>query len=1312
MIRSLWYLNINSTNGVAIGKCGNKGSNLTDLDITAGLITASQQLNNEMVNNEETSKYHIEEIKGGSKRITLYSTWANEISKHDKTLEIPIVTSMLQISSPEMQETDYSKLLLFLRDLNDQIIYRFILRELVQERTIDPIIHIDILNHLVKKYNVDQKGILGSTSKNLEQLIEHVLTNIFEKNKNILKILLSRVPLQSTFFQQEYIKSIQGLKKFLKNQITEFLIIETFLTYIREEKIYAEKNSFKNIRNHYNEYLDKQETYFQNKTALNNALERSILILENLTPQFDKLAYKDNVKDFYEIKKALLEIPNIEQFLKEIYLDFKKNTSAQKFNIIKEKSNYKELDVNKDLVKENIVSKEDSKESYKKLKILKENLQAIVFLTEKLFKADTTSLLDKLKNKFEKVINQNPKFENKSNQVESYYKIKNTLVRYNEYNQSLRKILTGNNYREKVSQMMKKSRSNLLTKLLDALFSEIFHSYSHFKYVIAYPGDFKKFIIEKLIQHLNQFLKNIQNFGFANILNEILRIINPNNLIKYYSTCLLRSFLANFLLENFRDHPFAITDINPVLAFDTYSLKFCAEIIKNSGLNEDIYNVIDQIKLPEDYKESFVQIMDSTGLTTEDIINELNNSRKIFNSWVNHIDDLMNSLKKVKKNITPNMLIDYCYEFIEENKNKADEYIEKGIYFIKDNILKNTKKGSIEQRNELIEIYNNEIEIQELKNKLQKIENDTTKIFGGKHPYNKLISKVNSLLANQLNQDKEIISDIINSLDYLVDTQKVENVKFVLNKIDNFRKLFENSNEVKKLEENLSNVFEYERFKELYIKLDALNNKFLKLEQYSHIKGLLKTASSQEPIFGKSKIECKYKAYNLLLEALVETYSVIYEDFFGKFSFEDTKGLFFSDVKVTINLGKIFNYQYNIVKKAFQFKTGLDRLKDVFENIEKYSNKFDYIDLNYAMNYLRKFKKHNEYIGSELIEYLYKKENLKKFFDYIINYFSKKSKIKDLQESIKILYTNTLKYIKGSGKVPFFPKDLRVLKDEQLLILHGILENVQKSDKSFYIKGNHPDKNHPSNKYNLNNLSEKKIEKLIENINEIESFFRKDISFLFKKLSYEAENLRPLEEIIDEVHDELKESIKQEVEKYSLSEYDFKDINKIRIMALLNRTEYELPLDIKLYLINQGRYNRATIENLIKASTKISELFKLIINRAVLKDPVLKALLNIQLKFEENGTAILPYKLTITSEITTQNKFAIFGKNSLWENQHYLKGFKLSEEESHKKTYEQVLKTKVNLKISEELKPLMNILNKYSREIHTGFNKVYKKLFE
>ena len=35
-LRSIWYLNVNSISGTAIGKCGSRGSNLTDLDITGG----------------------------------------------------------------------------------------------------------------------------------------------------------------------------------------------------------------------------------------------------------------------------------------------------------------------------------------------------------------------------------------------------------------------------------------------------------------------------------------------------------------------------------------------------------------------------------------------------------------------------------------------------------------------------------------------------------------------------------------------------------------------------------------------------------------------------------------------------------------------------------------------------------------------------------------------------------------------------------------------------------------------------------------------------------------------------------------------------------------------------------------------------------------------------------------------------------------------------------------------------------------------------------------------------------------------------
>ena len=96
-IRNLWYLNINSESGTAIGKCGSRNSSLSDIDIVAGFITASQQLSHEMVTSDEVSKYGSENIKGGGKRFSFPTTWGNEITSNNNIKpqdSIPIINLM------------------------------------------------------------------------------------------------------------------------------------------------------------------------------------------------------------------------------------------------------------------------------------------------------------------------------------------------------------------------------------------------------------------------------------------------------------------------------------------------------------------------------------------------------------------------------------------------------------------------------------------------------------------------------------------------------------------------------------------------------------------------------------------------------------------------------------------------------------------------------------------------------------------------------------------------------------------------------------------------------------------------------------------------------------------------------------------------------------------------------------------------------------------------------------------------------------------------------------------------------------------
>ncbi|MBD3197698.1 MAG: hypothetical protein GF317_21780 [Candidatus Lokiarchaeota archaeon] len=1313
LIRNLWYLNINSNNGIAIGKCGNLGSNLTDLDITAGLITASQQLSQEMVSNDEVSKYNIEEIKGGSKRLILYSTWGNELTLNQDQTEIPIITSMLQVSGPEMQEYAYNKLLMFLRNLNEEIIYRFMLGELIQERTIDPIIHIDILDRLNKKYMKSKKGLLGGTNNNFSSLLKRKINRIVKHDLNVLNTLLSIIPLKTTLNQKEYIKKIKELKKFVKDQISEFLKIEAILTKIRYEIIYANEDSFSYLKREYNEYLDKQETYFENKRALNVALEQCILNFEDLENTLTPLKNHKDYKQIVNLQKELPKVTNLSEFLERIENDFKKSKKSKILENLESKIFFKESEITKSAIKKNLIKKEESKQYQERLVKLKKNLQTFISISKELVKSNRRDLLEKLKKKYYELLETDINIQNES--------IQSKFIGSNSLKKSLIEILNEPivkdqekiNYRKVVRNLLKKQRKNLISKIIDSVFVQLFHSYRHFKYTLSFTGNLKELIIKESIKAANSFIETIQDYSFAVLLDRILSKISSPDLIKYYSILLLRSFLENYLYRNFKQNPFFINEKNPVIALDTYSIRFCSEIIKNTGLNQDIYNIIEKLDLPRSYREEFIQILDSSGESVENVVFELKGSISLFKDWKESIKKRLKDIKVKGRDLNSSQFLRDAESFIKKYENSSDDNIQKGIYFIKERILKNASQKSTEWK-EIIKRYQKPSEIQEMINQLESLDEKGKTYFDGVKNYNKLINLGQTLLKNQLERDISTIDEIINNLDYVVDTQKVEKIENLLSKVDNVNKLFDDKAELTKFKNKLNQIVKYEKIENIYECLNSLDNGLLKLKQFTHIKGLVKTALSKEPVFKESDIEYKFKAYDLLLEALVNTYAHIYEDYFGKFTFKDTKKFLSSDLEVTISPGRMFNKQYNIAKHRFYFLNGLNLLDQVFELLKKYENKFDYIDLEFLLNYLVDYKKYKGFQDPEsFIEYFHSEIHLKDFFDYIIEKLCSNTAIKELKSNTNEFYESLRAYIMdGAQTKPQIPKELKLFGNGVAHILVTITENVSKDQITYFYDGSHPDKHHLSRDFNLKEVPPKEIKSFLEDLDEFEENFKDDVNYLFKKLSFEPKKIKSLTKILEEAKLGLKEVIKKEIEKTSLSEYDFEDINKTRIMALLNTTEYELPLDIKMHLINAGRYNKETVKKLTKISTKISDLFKLIIQQALIKDPELKRLFNIKLNNESEDKIVLPCDINVPKEISEDNRKKIFGQNAIWENEHHLCGFKLPFLESNKETFGQAIKSKLNQEISLELKPIISLLNQYSREIHTGFEKVYQKIFE
>ena len=1313
--------------GIAIGKCGNRGSKLTDLDIIAGYVTASQNLSQEMVTSDETSKFDIENLKGGSKRLIVYSTWGNEVStlKENTDLpEIPVITSMLQISGPEMEDISYNKILQFIQRLNDEIIFRYMHGELTPERTIDPIIYWDILDHITHELYENNKNPFGESNKTLEDLVKQSLKKIFQEDKGILKKLLSKMPLRSTCNQEKYNENVEKTKKFIQEELREFLEFERDLTHIRKKIIYEENDSFLNIRKHAREYQNKKEARFQNKRALSVGIEKIKLKINNLISGINTVQKNKLFKAFIKLKKTLPNLDEIEEFLIEINQQFSEDKNSQILNKLNSLANFNEKEINRNLIEVNKIEKSEAKESFLNLSEMKKTLKSIISLIKKLAIDGKSEYSDKLRKEFEKSMTKNIKLNNShksallnsmkgTNDSESEMQTVLKLnLEYMELNNERNVVLK--DYRKYVNKRINQIRGNLIAQIIDSVFKEIFQSYRNFKYVLTYSGDIKALIIRKIANQINLFLHEILKFSFASLLDRCLKKVKTGNLKKYYTVILLRNFIDNYLYENFIENPFAIKKKTPVIALDSYSISFISEIVQEAGLDSEIYEIITELRIPDNYKEKFIQILDSTNNRPNIIISKLKDSVEILDNWLKKIDLKLEKLGKNSKEISIKEFLKNMDDFVSKNKGEAGDEFQKGLYFIKEKILQNSKPDTSE-REKIIEFYEENLNrIDKIFKKVEELGKKEKTVFGKKNAYKKILTDFRSVLRFYITKDKERVKNLKNSFANLINEEKSHKYEKLINEIESFEYYLSDSQKIKKLKKMFNGIANLSQLGEFFQNLENLHYRYLELEQYSNIKGMVNSVINPDSLINESKIQYKYKSYDLLLEALIGIYAHIYEDYFGRFSFRDVKKLITSELKVKLNPGKSFNIKLKQIISQLNLLHGLYFLKEIFANINDYYSKFDMIDLKYLLNYLTEYLEESEVKSAQtLIQSFHSPKNFQDFIDYLEHKFAEDSFKEKLKTKIKEFYENLSDYLNNnSKKKPKIPKELYLFKDKNIVILRKITENVTKKSRKFFIKGDHKDTNHISHKYNLKEVPEEEINSLIEDISDIDEYLRDNMDYLLRKISYDPPEYTHRDIIIEKIEEDVKSIIKQEIENNTLSKYDFEDIIKIRICSILNTTHYELPIDIKMYLIKEGRYNGKTVRKLFESSENVIDSFRKHINKALTSEPTFEDLLDRKLEKTNKNNLIFPFVLNVPKKLE-KNKEIIFGEDSVWENgSNKFLGFRLPVEDNAIKTYGDALDHIVKNIIYDELESLITLLDRHSKEIHTGFEKIYEKIFQ
>lgn len=1269
-IKNLWYLNINSESGTAIGKCGSRNSSLSDIDIVAGFITASQQLSHEMVTSDEVSKYSSEDIKGGGKRFSFPTTWGNEITSNNiinPQESIPIITTMLQVSGPKMTEYEYNNLLRFISAINDEIVFRFMLGELTKERIIDPIINIDIINNVLNEFSFNKKGrLIGPRDNKIEKQIEKTIIKVLRNDTQIIDLILSKIPLKYTCMQESYKNKIKEAAKFIRAQINEFLNAEEKLNYFRNEKIYAKKDSFKHLRETYFEFLDSQETYFENKRALHFAIDEWHSILEDLHIELQTSLKNQELKKITELQKLIPTTNSINDLVGKSKIEKLNNGYCESVLELENKVSvyYTEL--------EYILSNKNYSKYNEKLSNLKNGYETIFSIINEEAQYDFSKELEKYYDYYKKIDQEEIKTEIR--------KIHNSL------------------------------RKNLVVKVINSTYDEIFNSYRKFKLVIVYSGNIKELIYQNVIKNLKDFINRIQDYSFASILEKIIKRINPDNLTKRYCIDLLENYLQNYVYDHFIHKPFIKDETKTILALDSYSLKFCSELLNDAGLNKEIYKEIEKMKFSQNFKESFIQILDNFVLTRDNIIQELKNSHELFNSWLKKIDLLIQNLQVEDNGETAKSFINYCSNFTRL-KSKSESKAMKKKYYIKEKIFNNFEPTP-ELKNKIIQDLSKKFEIKKLVDELEDLNNKSSNIFSKKE-FSKLLNDSKVLLLRELNNDKKSIQNLLKNLSNIINSSEAKKINQLLDDIKYAKDLLKDNKKLELFEKELNNIIEYDLFYKFVEILESLDNEFLNLEGFSHIKGIVKTFSSSDSLIEESNIEKKHESRELLMEAFVEMYAHLYEDYFGKFAIQKANKIDFKKFDRIIKPGKLFYKQYEKTINSLQIFHGFKAIKSLFEYIIENKNKYNYFKIDFLVNYLSDYYDDQNYKSpEEFIQFFNSPRNIGKFLDYLINKFTNKNEIKSLKQTAEKFCKDFSAYLAGKQKnKPILPQELNIFKDDTINTIFEIYHNIQRGEEKYYLDQKHPNKTHPSRKYNFKSVTPKKLQKFLDNIDKMDSLFINEISSLEKLMPVETYEVPLIDNITKKISETIKSGLNNELEKYTFTGLIFENENRIRIMGLLNETKFEIPRNVKIKLIQEGMYNRKTIEQIIKLSKRINEILIMTINASLSEEPSCKELFALKINNKHGGYIKLP--INIPNAFNPENLNKLFGKNIiLSDEKDKILAIKLPFDNQNKTSFGEAMKASVYKDIFNELKPTIDILNKHSREIHTRFKVVNKKLYE
>lgn len=1325
---------------------GMEQSGFSDGALITGFISAFRQFGKEMVSGEgEVSNSSWETQPGGSKRLILHTAWGKEASKGAVPgFEVPEVSSILHVSaSKNLGENEYGLLEKFLHNVNDEVVYRIMLGEIAPDQNLEPLTSINLLDHVLA--NIPRKTrtrVLGKTSEDTEQAFKRLLNEEFEdlikSDLSILSLFLEKVPLLASTNQEIYEQKLQDLGNYVDAHVKKFKEAQAVLEKARRSKIYAPTgNSYQRLKADFDKFQDRRVTYFQNKNALAVSIEGPRQIFNQLRAELKNLTREEPCNALFSLHDDLPEVDDLDGFVERVRL------TPVLLDQIAQKINFNEAEIEAFLTGHAVDAGLLAKFSQ-----LKEKLQGMLSLLRQVVQLsrEVEDGLMNLQGSFVLLNQEEEMFEESAAIKDDVLQDMQALLENGDGSEGHLEVdppkgPEESGVRDLLQSTFRDLRDNVVYRTLHGIYERVFHPFGKFKYALVYPGNLEKTIISHAIQAIRRFYRHMQDFGFPALLVDMVSSVVTKDPVKTYSIEFLKNYLAPFLPANLKRNPFLINNKTPVMAIDSYSLSFCAELVKGVGLNEDLYQVLESTTLPRTYKDQFVQVLDSTGLTRKTVTRELLASEPLFERWVGevnaqiHLFDIKTPLEELEANRTVQStdeliqsVLEFCASLRVNLKSIRDENRREQAK-LRNNFIKKAIFHGLPM-DKAIGLYHDKHAIERVVADLEALrdsflEQGTDEAAGLKEfhqtyfsaeQFRDLLDWFRTLVVNQLLEERAKIEHFLKTFAIFKQDTRGRKANLMVEHLGELKEIFGEDARFRQLEQEIEEFAATDYFESFVTDLEPIDDTYLQLPAFAHVRGILKTVTRDEPLVAKSSVEKATESHDKLLEALIKSYCTIYEDYFGRVEARRNEKTY----ELVLHPGKYFYYRYRLVAAQLEYHEGLQLLNQFILTVTGDDDKSKYFHLDFLLNYLPAYMKEKGYAtGDELIRAFSRRA---KFEDFLGRFLpAHLSKIKPaLRESLTTYHRAIQAYLQGAGEKPAGrPFDLRGLRSETLLTLDQITVHVKDDDRRFYIDGKGP-RGHPSRDYSLKK-AEKKLSSMEKELENLEELYADDLKSLRKVFKYTPPAIPSAKSIVEKIKNGLKEKIRDLVGNFGKVE-DLRHANIVRIGSLLDAVEYKVPADLKMRLVDEGKLNRANVIGYIMASSKISTLLRenldSALERAALVRELYKEPIHEIQRDKSHTESYIGLLMKPPAAIRQEHLGTIFGRSAVWlfDKKHQdtkimLTGHKIPFRGAEKQTFGDALREHTQEKIARELDPVFAFFNQYSKKVHSGFQRIYEKMF-